>query len=71
MSTVINFLIPFSCGVYFLLILKGVVRLSPEKQIKFDEFVKKKKLLFTVLAYLLIFISVISALLELYFAGSA
>ncbi|CAN5655713.1 hypothetical protein BH10BAC2_BH10BAC2_01180 [soil metagenome] len=40
MATIINYLILLGCGVYFLLIAKGVVKLSPEKQIKFYEFVK-------------------------------
>jgi len=66
MSIILNYLIPVFCGVYFLLIAKGVIRLSPEKQIKFDEFVNRRKRLFFVLAYLLIFISIISAAVELY-----
>lgn len=66
MSTIINYLIPLSVGIYLLLILKGVIRLSPQHQIRFDEFVNKKRRLFIGLAYLLIFICVLSAIIELY-----
>ena len=69
MSSIFNYLIPLFCGVYFLLIAKGVIKLSPEKQIKFDEFVNRKRNLFIFLAYLLIFISITSAIVELYISS--
>lgn len=65
MSIILQYFIPLFCGVYFLLIINGVIKLSPEKQIKFDEYIGKRRRLFITLSYFLILFSIILAIHDL------
>lgn len=67
MSTIVSQLIPLICGLYFLLLLKGVIKLSPARQVKFDDRMRDKKKFMVLLCSLLIAISIAFIVKELFF----
>jgi len=61
MNKVFDYSIPIICAVYFLLILKGTLKLPPERQLRFEKFIGNKKKLMIFFAYIIIAFSVILA----------
>ena len=70
MNKLIGDILPLICGVYFLLIIKGVVKLPQEKQQRFDDYIRSKKQLMIVLCYILITITIVLIVRDLFFTKS-
>ena len=67
MGSLISDLIPLICGVYFLLMFKGIIKVSPEKQARFDEYLKDKRKSMIIICYVLIVIALIFITKDLFF----
>lgn len=50
---------PLLGAVVYLLLVKGVIKLPPERQMRFDEFISRKKTLMLTLTYGLILVSMV------------
>jgi hypothetical protein len=60
--------IPLICGVIYLLLIKGVIQLPQERQMKFNEFMGRRKTLMLALTYGLILISLGMIVKHLFFS---
>ena len=69
MAKLFNYFIPLVSIVYFLLILKGIIKLPTEKQQKFDNYISNRKDLMLYISYLLIIILVILIVKGLFFTN--
>jgi len=58
MNKLFNHSLPIICCGYYLLIAHGVVKLPPTRQLKFDEFMSRKKPLMLSAAYIIIAYSI-------------
>jgi hypothetical protein len=65
MDKIWNYCIPLICGVYYLLIVYGIVKLPQHRQLQFDGYSKTKKKVFIILAYALIAASAIAIIWDL------
>jgi uncharacterized membrane protein YuzA (DUF378 family) len=57
----IDYVLPIIGAGYYLLILKGVVKLPPNRQERFDNFVRGRETMMSIIAYAIIGISIILA----------
>jgi hypothetical protein len=68
MDKIFNDLIPLICGVIYLLLIKGVIQLPQERQMKFNEFMARRKTVMLPLTYALILFSVAMIIKDLFFS---
>jgi hypothetical protein len=59
--------IPLICGVIYLLLIKGVIQLPQERQMKFNEFMGRRKNLMLAITYALILFSLTMITKHLFF----
>jgi hypothetical protein len=67
MNKAFDYFIPLIGGIVYLLMLKGVIKLPQEKQMRFDQYVFRRKNLLTTLTYALIAFSLIMIAKRLFF----
>jgi hypothetical protein len=68
MDKLFDDLIPLICGIVYLLIIKGVIVLPPERQMKFNEFMARRKNVMLPLTYGIILFSLAMITKHLFFS---
>ena len=68
MDKIFDDFIPLFCGVVYLLLIKGVIKLPQERQMKFNEFMARRKSVMLPLTYALILFSLVMITKHLFFS---
>jgi hypothetical protein len=68
MDKILDDSIPLICAVIYLLLIKGVITLPQERQMKFNEFMSRRKTLMLPLTYGLILFSLGMIIKHLFFS---
>jgi hypothetical protein len=67
MDKIIGDFIPLICGGIYLLLMKGVLKLPLERQMRFDAYVAKRKNFLLIASYALIFLGIGMMIKHLFF----
>jgi hypothetical protein len=61
-------LIPLICAISYFLLIRGIVKLPPERQVKFDEFMARRRYLMLSITYGLMVVSVAFIVKDAFFS---
>ena len=68
MDRIFDDFIPLMCGVVYLLLIKGVIQLSHKRQMRFNEFIARRKTVMLLITYALILYSLVMITKHLFFS---